>query len=121
MKSSLRCLLSAAVAACFALSALTWGWMPGCSVAGADTDTHAAHGHATHGSRAHQAGVQQANTGCAVHLCCIQLATTSGDRAAPARVSSAERGTGSIAASPFVLLRASHSLPFAQGPPSTPA
>ena len=121
MRSSLRCLVSAAVAACFALSAFTWGWMPACAVSTTGTESHAAHGHAAHASHTHQAGVQQGNTGCAVHLCCIQLATTAGDRPTAGRVSSAERGTGSVAATPFVLLRASHTLPFAQAPPITPA
>jgi hypothetical protein len=121
MRSSLRCLLSAAVAACFALSAFTWGWMPGCAPAAAVSAAHGIHGHAAHASHAHQPGVQQGNNGCTVHLCCIQLATTSADHTESGRFSHPERGTGSVAATPFVLLRASHSLPFAQAPPITSA
>ena len=116
MKTVPRSVLAAILAACFALSAFTWGLMPGC-VQQAGTSAHAAHVHAAHGM--HSSGSPASNQ-CSVHLCCIQLSGTPSEAASVGQLTSTQQNSGPVGTG-VVLLRPSHTLPFAQGPPHSPA
>ena len=113
MGSSLaRSVVCAVVAACFALSALTLGAMPGCSTPAHDTPAHgqsASHGHPQGGlpSGAH----------CSVHLCCANLATPVVATLDMGRSLPAVQADGFAPVSPVSQSRPPHFLPFAHAPP----
>lgn len=115
----LRSLLSTAVAGCFALSAITWGSMPGCVVTANPPTTHAAPGQEKSHQHSDQPGKLPGSVHCVVHLCCVQLTTPAVAKVAPAGVAIADQAAGFLPAIVFVLVRPSHSLPFAHGPPHT--
>jgi hypothetical protein len=117
----IRSSISAVVTACFALSAITWGTMPGCVVAANQPPSHAAHGHGESHQPPDQPGKLPGAVHCVVHLCCIQLTTPAAANVAPARLSTPDRTAGLLPAVVFVLVRPSHTLPFAHAPPHTPA
>src|SRR6476659_4645186 len=117
MKTVLRSGLAAILTTCFALSAFTWGSMPGCVQQPGTSAAHAAHGPDAHGM--HSSGSPASNQ-CSVHLCCLQLTGVVGEVAAPGHLTPAHQCSGP-AGTGFVLLRPSHTLPFAQGPPRSPA
>jgi hypothetical protein len=116
-----RSLLAAIVTASFALSAITWGTMPGCVVATNAQAAHAAHGQGTSHQHAGQPGKLPGTIHCFVHLCCVQLTTPASVTLAAARLSNPDRDARPLPAIVFVLVRPSHTLPFAHGPPDTPA
>lgn len=116
----LRSLLSGVIAACFALSAITWGTMPGCVVATKAPAAHAAQEPGTSDQHSKHSGKLPASAACLVHLCCLQLATPGSVAVAPLRVSAPARATGLVAVTVF-FHRPSHTLPFAHAPPHTPA
>jgi len=117
MKTVPRSVLAAILAACFALSAFTWGSMPGCVQQAGTSATHTAHVHNAHGM--HSSG-SPASTQCSVHLCCMQLSGTPSETGSVGQLTSAQQNSGPVGTG-FVLLRPSHTLPFAQGPPHSPA
>ena len=117
MKTVLRSGLGAILTTCFALSAFTWGSMPGCVQQPGTSAAHAAHVHNAHGM--HSSGSPASNQ-CSVHLCCIQLSGAPSEPGSSGHLTSAHQGSGPTATG-FVLLRPSHTLPFAQGPPHSPA
>ena len=117
MRTVSRSVLAAILAACFTLSAFTWGSMPGCVQQAGTSAAHAAHVHNAQGM--HSTGSPASNH-CTVHLCCIQLSGTPSEPGSAGQLTSAQQGTGPTATG-FVLLRPSHTLPFAQGPPHSPA
>jgi hypothetical protein len=108
-----RPLLSAVVAGCFALSAITWGTMPGCAFAASPPPAHAAAGH----GESHQHPDQPGPVHCVVHLCCVQVTTPPVAAVATARLTAPDRSVGLLPAIVFVLVRPSHTLPFAHAPP----
>jgi hypothetical protein len=112
-----RSTCSALITACFALSVVTWGWMPGCTFQ-TPSSAHAIHAHGQQPGHSHAGGLPGSN-GCTVHLCCIQLAGTGADTWGSGRLTLAEKAGGPVAESSFVKLRPSHSLPFAHAPPLT--
>jgi hypothetical protein len=122
-RALVRSALSSLIAAAFAFSALTWGWMPGCVLPGGKAAAEVPGGHQAHQNHSHGDGNLPASGKCAVHLCCIQLAGTSAEVISSARLSAPERDASRVGESKLVLLRPSHSLPFANAPPSpvTPA
>jgi hypothetical protein len=115
-----RKLTCAWIAACFAYTAITWGSMPGCIGQPDIPAVHASHGHDAPGTHSHAKGGLPASNQCAVHLCCIQLTGAPGEAGSSGRLTPAEQGAGP-AATGFVLLRPSYTLPFAHGPPLSPA
>jgi hypothetical protein len=117
----LRPLLSAVVAGCFALSAITWGTMPGCVVAASPPTAHAAPGHGESHQHPNQPGKLPRSVHCLVHLCCIQLTTPATASITSTRLSPPDRTARLLPAIVFVLVRPSHSLPFAHAPPHAPA
>src|SRR6476469_927866 len=119
-RALLRSTLSALISAAFALSSLTWGWMPGCVQQPGTSALHASHEHAAHGTHSHTSSGSPASNQCSVHLCCIQLTGVVGEVAAPAHLTPAHQDSGP-AGTGFVALRPSHTHPFAQGPPRSPA
>jgi hypothetical protein len=121
VKNCLRSLVCATVTLCFALSAFTWGSMPGCAVPASTPAAHTAQGHGTHHDHSGKVGSLPGSDQCTVHLCCLQLTGPTRDASTPVRLSTPEQGSGLVAATFFVPLRPSHSLPFAHAPPGTPA
>src|SRR3954464_5803964 len=117
MKTVPRSVLAAILAACFALSAFTWGSMPGCVQQPGTSSAHAAHDHSAHGM--HSSGVPAANQ-CSVHVCCIQLVGAPSEPGSSGHLTSAQQGSGP-AATGFGLLRPLHTVPFPPGPPHSPA
>ena len=118
---SLRSLLSAVLAVCFAQSAMAWGRMPECAgPAGGSPSAHHASSHGDHASgapsREHR-GRTPANQACVVHLCCAHLAPQAPVTLGAARLSDARANAGLVAVSANVVLRPAHSLPFAHAPP----
>src|SRR4051794_11001519 len=72
-KSLARSIVSAVLAACFALSVVSLDAMPGCATASAGQPA-AVHGHSNHD---HSNGAPLSGAArCVVHLCCAHLATT---------------------------------------------
>jgi len=117
LKPFLQSSLSGLLTACFALSAFTWGSMPGCASAAGLAEAHASQEHhRAHHHQSDQKG-QPSSPKCFVHLCCVQLATPTGTAQATAHHTAPERGLGFIAASRIVPVRPSHILPFAHAPP----
>lgn len=114
-----RSLLSALVTTCFALSAITWGSMPGCVSAGVPAHAAHQHQHGTAGDHPAHPGDLPGAIQCFVHLCCIQLATPASAAFALNRISAPEASSGLVAASLFIPIRPSHILPFAHAPPHT--
>jgi hypothetical protein len=114
-----RSTLSALVTACFALSVVTWGWMPGCVLPAATQAADASHAHEAHGGHSHS-GSSPLSSKCAVHLCCLQLGAPGHSHWTSPRLAAGEQGSGPVAENAFVSLRPSHSLPFAHAPPLAP-
>jgi hypothetical protein len=114
-----RRLFGALATACFALSAVTWGTMPGCAAGTAASGGHVAHHGAAH-EHTGAPGKLPAGVTCVVHLCCIQLITPAAPTLAVARISVPEPASGFTATSLFIPVRPPHALPFAQAPPLTP-
>jgi hypothetical protein len=112
-----RSAISTLITACFALSVVSWGWMPGCVI---QTATPAAHAHGSHPDHSHQSGNLPGSNQCTVHLCCLQLGGTAQDSWSSGRLGLAERSAGPVGKNAFIRLRPSHSLPFAHAPPLTP-
>ncbi len=114
--SMTRSLVSALVAACFALSAVTWGAMPGCATPGHAAGSHTA-GH--HDSQGHSGSPGQVpdEPECFVHLCCIHLATHPEPSQSAERFTTPDDASGFLAKQRVAVGRPSHSLPFAHAPP----
>jgi hypothetical protein len=113
VKSGIRRLIGAIVGASFALSAFTWGWMPGCGPAQA-MSPHGTHHHSTAPG---QPGKSSANLHCVVHLCCSQLIAPPAGTSAPERLEDPVAASRLSEAGSYLLLRPSHALPFGQAPP----
>jgi hypothetical protein len=113
----LRPLFSAVVAGCFALSAITWGTMPGCVVPTDPAAAQAAPGHEKSHQHPAQPGKLPGSVHCIVHLCCVQVTTPPATAVATARLTAPDRSVGLVPAIVFVLVRPSHTLPFAHAPP----
>jgi hypothetical protein len=112
LKSLVRSVLSAVIAACFALSALTLGAMPGCVT----TANNTGHGHSA--SHSHQEGGHLPSTAhCSVHLCCANLATPVVPALAFGRSFAAHQASGFAAVSSRPESRPAHFLPYAHAPP----
>jgi hypothetical protein len=111
-----RSLISAVVAASFALSAATWGSMPGCATPGHATEGHAAGAHDRQ-SHSRTPGQLPEAPQCFIHLCCIQLATVSPAGQAAERFTIPDRASGFLAKKRVAESRPSHTLPFAHAPP----
>ncbi len=115
LRPLVRSLVSAVVAAWFALIATTGGALPGCSGQASAAD------HARHGSPAHPGGHHHApagSQGCVVHLCCAHL-----DIPAPAtlggqHVIALHADSGFVPSADVPATRTLHALPFAQAPPA---
>ena len=116
VKDRARKLICTWITACFAYAAITLGSMPACVQQPGPAAAHAAHGHSSHGM--HSSGLPAANQ-CSVHLCCIQLSGAPSEPGSSGHVTSSQQASGPTATG-FVLLRPSHTLPFAQGPPHSP-
>lgn len=113
----IRPFVSALVAACFALSAITWGTMPGCTAPAPAPSAHSGSGHpASHDHHANP-GQVPGTPQCLVHLCCLQLATLSSREPASERLSEPARAAGFLGKARVVHARPSHTLPFAHAPP----
>ena len=112
-----RSSLSALVAACFAASSVTWGNLPGCATAANLPAAHTAAGHGESHQHPDQPGKVPGSVHCVVHLCCIQLITPAAAHIASARLTPPDRTVGLLPAVVFVLVRPSHTLPFAHAPP----
>jgi hypothetical protein len=111
-----RSVFSAVVAACFALSALTLGAMPGCATAASDAQPASAHGHSS--SHGHPHGGQLPGAAhCPLHLCCANLATPVVSTLAVGRSFASQQAIGFVAASIIPHSRPAHLLPFAHAPP----
>jgi hypothetical protein len=116
----IRPVVSALVAACFALSAVTWGSMPGCTLPAQVTAAPSGPGHESshnHSSPGQVPGTPQ----CLIHLCCIQLATSSPKAKVSERFSEPDRTSGFLAKKRALEARPSHTLPFAHAPPQSAA
>jgi hypothetical protein len=109
-----RSVISAVVAACFALGAITWGAMPECPVPGSSSQHLAVHGH---GSHSHAHGAELRGVPHCPHLCCANLATPVIVGGVAGRLFSEFRSPGLIALTTTPAVRPPHSLPFAHGPP----
>jgi hypothetical protein len=112
----LRPLISALVAACFALSAVTWGTMPGCSTPGHGAESHISKHHDSHGQTGTPRQVPDAPQ-CFVHLCCVQLAPLTPPGQVAERFTIPDRAPGFLAKKRVAEDRPSHTLPYAQAPP----
>jgi hypothetical protein len=116
VKHRIRRLVGAVVTASFALSAVTWGSMPGCSPAQAQ-NAHAGHHHGSAPAHAADPGKVPASVQCFVHLCCLQLVAPAASKAALERLSPPEGLARLTIAGSIVPIRSSHTLPFAHAPP----
>jgi hypothetical protein len=116
----LRSLVSAVSTACFALSVITWGRMPGCVAGFGLSSTHAAHQETSH-QHPDPSGKLPTSGNCFVHLCCLQLVAPAVAGPAPVRSSTPARVGELHPAAVLVVLRPAHTLPFAHAPPRTPA
>jgi hypothetical protein len=122
LRPLVRSTLSVLVTTCFALSAITWGSMPGCmSTESGVPAAHVAHGQGASHHHAKTPGNLPGAIHCFVHLCCIQLTAPATATIGPAGLASSDRSLGPISAVAFVLVRPSHTLPFAHAPPSIAA
>ncbi len=113
LKPLVRSLVSAVVAACFALSAAGWVGPREC----ASHPATPAHGH----QQQHEHHQQQSPAGqaCAVHLCCAHLAPEAPASLAAERLTEARAHAGLDPAAAIVARRPAHALPFAHAPPSS--
>lgn len=116
MMPLVRPLVSALVAACFALSTVTWGSMPGCATPGHAAESHTGAHHDSHG-RSGNPGQVPGEPECFVHLCCIQLATHPEPSQAAERFITPDGASGFLAKKRVAAGRPSHFLPFAHAPP----
>jgi hypothetical protein len=111
LRPMVRSLVSAVMAACFALSVASWGRPAECaghSIAAGHHDSHDPSG------RHHE---HPSGRGCAVHLCCAHLVLESPVALAADRLADAAATAGVTAAPGVPLTRPAHVLPFAQAPP----
>jgi hypothetical protein len=111
--SLVRSVFSGVVAACFAVSAVTFGAQPVCSTAAHDSPTH---GHTTFHGQSHSGQLPDAPQ-CAVHLCCANLATPVLVTIEIGRSLAAEQADGFALLASVAGSRAAHLLPFAHAPP----
>lgn len=109
LRPLVRSLLSAVVATCFALSALSMGRPLECA------SHSAAGGHERPPSHGHA----PSPPGCAVHLCCAHLAPGESATLAVMRVVDGPGASGLVPVAAIRVARPSHSLPFALAPPRT--
>jgi hypothetical protein len=116
LRPQVRSTLSALVTACFALSAITWGRMPGCANGTGTASPQVAHYGTPHQHPDHS-GRLPATAQCFVHLCCLQLTAPSSATPLSARLSEPQRLTAELPATVFVPVRPAHVLPFAHAPP----
>jgi hypothetical protein len=113
----MRPFISAVVAACFALSTITWGTMPGCTTPAPAPSAHSGSGHPASHDHPASAGHAPGTPQCPVHLCCVQLATLSSKAPFSARLSEPAGAAGFLGKTRVVHARPSHTLPFAHAPP----
>lgn len=109
-----RSVMSAVVAACFALGAITWGAMPACP-AGSNAQHASAHGQES--SHGHSHGAELPGAVHCPHLCCANLATPLVSTVAAGRLVAEYQNPGLAARTVAQVSRPPHSLPFAHGPP----
>ena len=117
VKNRMRRLIGAVITASFALSAVTWGSMPGCNP-GQAPGAHAGHHHGMATGRAADQGKAPASVQCYVHLCCVHLVALATSHTGLDRLSPPEGLAGLTVARSIVPIRSSHALPFAHAPPA---
>ena len=112
LRPLVRSIVSTLVAACFALSAVSWGRPAVCAghTAGAEH-----HGGSHDQSQDH--GDRSARLTCTVHLCCAHLALQAPVAPAADQVDEVPSTAGFTAATAVTALRLPHALPFAHAPP----
>lgn len=107
-----RSLISAVVAACFALSAISWGRPADCAgpmpTAGQHQGQH---------DRSHHHGQSPVGQACTVHLCCAHAAPGARATLAAERFGEIPAARGFIGGTAIPSARSAHTLPFAQAPP----
>ena len=112
LRPLVRSLVSAVVAACFALSVASWGRPPECA-SHAVAPGHHQGSHAPSG----QHDQRPASQTCTVHLCCAHLAHEPPAALAAERLADAPAAAGFIGATTAPVTRPAHALPFAHAPP----
>lgn len=117
VKTKLRSSIALLATACFALSAITWGSMPGCARTADQPGVHGEHGTGHSHDKASDPAHRPAATQCVVHLCCAQAGTPARDMSSHVRTAVAELTVASAPLTHFFLTRSAHVLPFAHAPP----
>jgi hypothetical protein len=112
LRPLVRSLVSAMVATCFALGAISWGRPMECV---GHATTPGQHDGSQDRSRHH--GQAPASQVCAVHLCCAHVAPGARTSLAPERLGEIPAAAGSVAATATPATRSAHTLPFANAPP----
>ena len=107
-----RSIVSTLVAACFALSAASWGRPAVCA-----THTAGAEHHGGSHDRSPEPGDRPAGLTCTVHLCCAHLALETAPAPATDGYGEVPSIAGFTAATAVAALRLPHALPFAHAPP----
>jgi hypothetical protein len=107
-----RSLVSVVVAACFALSATSWGRPLDCAGHSSSTGQH-------QGPQdpSHHHGQPPAGQACAVHLCCAHVTPGARTTLAAERLGEIAAARGFAVARVILAARSPHTLPFAQAPP----
>jgi hypothetical protein len=113
LRPLVRSIVSTLVAACFALSAASWGRPSVCA-----SHTAGAEHHEGSHDRSHDHGTRPASLTCTVHLCCAHhLALQPSAAPAADQFGEVPSTTGLTAATAVAALRLPHTLPFAHAPP----
>jgi hypothetical protein len=112
LRPLVRSIVSTLVAACFALSAVSWGRPAVCA-----SHTAAAEHHGGSHDRSQDHGDRSAGLTCAVHLCCAHLALQTSAAPAADQFDEVPSTAGFTAATAVAALRLPHALPFAHAPP----
>jgi hypothetical protein len=112
LRPLVRSLVSALVATCFALGAISWGRPMECA---GHTAAPGQHDGSHDRSRHH--GQAPASQVCTVHLCCAHVAPGARTSLAAERLGEVPAAAGLAASSIIPATRSAHTLPFANAPP----
>ena len=112
LRPLVRTIVSTLVAACFALSAVSWGRPAVCA-----SHTAGAEHHEGPHDRSQDHGTRPASLTCTVHLCCAHLAFETPAAPAADQFGEVPSAAGFTAATAVAALRLPHALPFAHAPP----
>jgi hypothetical protein len=112
LRPLVRSLVSLVVAACFALSATSWGRPLDCAGHSQSPGQHQGPQ-----DRSHHHGQPPAGQACAAHLCCAHVTTGARTMLAAERLGEIAAASGFVGPRALPATRSAHTLPFAQAPP----